>query len=249
MAATHINKKPRLFRTWSADKSPGYNCAIWEAARATSAAPTFFKRIYIGDPGLREEFVDAGIGCNNPVQYLVQEAGREFGSEREVSCIVSIGTGKPKVAGFKAPALFQRVLPLDLIKVLASMATDSEAEALAMKARYQNCHGLYHRLNVERGLEEVSLEEWEKLGDVKTHTMAYLGEDQISQGIDVIVNALVGKSSQTFPLGQLGITTFSISVHLLNVRQMELCRLLVMLNITSYTHHTGSTTLLRGNVL
>ena len=200
-----MNKEPRLFRTWSADENPGYNCTIWEAGRATSAAPRFFKRIYTGDPGFQEEFIDAGMGCNNPVRFLIEEAQREFGPVREVGCIVSIGTGKPKVAGFDAPGLFQRALPLDLIKVLASMATNSEAEASAMKARYQNCPGLYHRLNVERGLEEVSLEEWEKLGDVKTHTMAYLGGHDVSNNVNVIVDALVGRPLQTFRLGQLGI--------------------------------------------
>jgi predicted acylesterase/phospholipase RssA len=203
--AKHINKQPRLFRTWSADKSPGYNCTIWEAARATSAAPRFFKRIYIGDPGLQEEFIDGGIGCNNPVPYLIEEAGKEFGPERTVSCIVSIGTGKPKVTAVKAPGLFQRVIPLELIKVLADMATDTETEASAMKVRFQKCPGLYHRLNIERGLEEASLEEWERLGEVKSHTMAYLSDDAVSRGIDAIVLALVGKPSQTFPLGQLGI--------------------------------------------
>jgi hypothetical protein len=202
--AKHINKVPTIFRTWEADKYPGYNCTIWEAGRATSAAPTFFKRIAIGDPGLEEEFVDAGIGCNNPMRYLVKEAQREFGPAREVSCIVSIGTGKSNVAGFKAPRLFQRALPIDLIKVLINMATDSEAEALAMKERYQNCPGLYHRLNVERGLEGVALEEWEKLPDVKTHTMAYLKQDDINADIDVIVDTLMGRSSQKFRLGDLG---------------------------------------------
>lgn len=205
MPALHVNKDPKLFRTWSAEKNPGYNCTIWEAGRATSAAPTFFKRILIGDPGLEEEFVDAGIGCNNPVQYLIQEAQREFGTNREVGCIVSLGTGKRKVAGFKAPGAFQRLLPLDLIKVLSAISTDSEAVASVMDARYQNCEGLYHRLNVERGLEQVSLEEWEKLGEVKTHTMAYLQTNGISQRINVIANALVGKAARTFPLGKLGI--------------------------------------------
>lgn len=203
--AKHINKRPRLFRTWSANKNPGYNCTIWEAARATSAAPRFFRRIYIGDPGLEEQFIDAGMGCNNPVRYLIEEAGQEFSAERMVSCIVSIGTGKPKVAGFNAPGLFQRVLPRELIKVLADMATDTEAEASAMEARLQNCPGLYHRLNVERGLDEISLEEWEKLGDVKQHTMAYLSDNAVSRRIDVIVDALVGKSQQFYPLGQLGV--------------------------------------------
>ncbi len=117
------------------------------------------------------------MGCHNPVRYLVEEAGKEFGPERTASCIISTGTGKPKVAGFKAPGLFQRVLPLELIQVLADMATDTEAEASAMEARFRNCPGLYHRLNVERGLEEVSLEEWGKLGDAKQRTMAYLSDN------------------------------------------------------------------------
>ncbi|KFY53432.1 hypothetical protein V496_07587 [Pseudogymnoascus sp. VKM F-4515 (FW-2607)] len=201
--ARHVDKQPRLFRTWSADKSPGYDCTIWEAARATSAAPIFFKRILIGDAGLQEEFVDAALGCNNPVRYLVEEATKEFGLQRQVNCIVSIGTGKPMVAGFKAPGIFQRVLPLELVKVLASIATDTEDEASRMKSRFQNCPGLYHRLNVERGLQGISLDEWDRLGEIKSHTMAYLNDDTVSQGIDVIVDALVGKSSEAFPLSQL----------------------------------------------
>jgi hypothetical protein len=109
------------------------------------------------------------------------------------------------VARFKAPGLFQRALSLDLIEVLASIATDTETEALVMKARSQKCPGLYHRINVERGIEEVSLEEWEKPGDVKTHTMTYLGGHDISNDVNVIVDALVGRSSETFRLGQVGI--------------------------------------------
>jgi hypothetical protein len=125
----------------------------------------------------------------------------------KVSCVVSIGTGMPRVAGFKAPGLFQSTLLLDLIKVLARMAADSYAEASVMKASFKNCPSLYHRLNVERGLEDVSLEEWKRLGDVKTHTMAYLREYDINNDVDVIVNALVGRSSQTFCLDQLGMRT------------------------------------------
>ena len=44
-----------------------------------------------------------------------------------------------------------------------------------------------------------------KLGDVKQHTMAYLSGNAVSRRIDVIVDALVGKSQQVYPLGQLGI--------------------------------------------
>ncbi len=140
------------------------------------------------------------------MKQLLQEATREFGEERGVSCIISIGTGKPKVTGFKKSGFgLQRVLPLDLIKALASMATDSEAEAAEIKERYRNCPGLYYRLNVDRGLESISLEEWEKLGVVKTHTMAYLNDQDVSREVDEIVKALIGRPSHTYPLGHLGI--------------------------------------------
>ncbi|KFY46366.1 hypothetical protein V495_02529 [Pseudogymnoascus sp. VKM F-4514 (FW-929)] len=214
VTAMHINGQPTLFRTWLAKKNPEYNCTIWEAARATSAAPTFFERIYIGDEGMEEEFIDGGLGCNNPVRYLVKEAANEFGPNRKVSCIVSIGTGKPMVSGFKAPGIFQRAIPLALVDVLKKMATDSQAEASRMEDRFRNCPRLYHRLNVEHGLQMVSLEEWAKLGEVRTHTKTYLKDDTVSQGIDVIVDALVGRSLEAFPLDQLdGAVATPVNTH------------------------------------
>jgi hypothetical protein len=140
------------------------------------------------------------------VKLLIGEAELVFGESRDVACIVSIGTGKPKMAGFRKPAFgLQRVLPLDLIEVLKNMATDSEATAVEMSQRYKHYTGVYYRLNVERGLEGVSLEEWEKLGEVKTHTLEYLNQDDISQNIDNIVAALIGSSSsQRYTIRQLG---------------------------------------------
>ena len=51
---------PTLFRTYEVTKNGSYNCKIWEAARATTAAPTFFKRIKIGSLASGVEYVDAG---------------------------------------------------------------------------------------------------------------------------------------------------------------------------------------------
>src|SRR5947208_9222664 len=49
---------PRRFRTYPVRALASANCEIWEAARATSAAPTFFKRIAISDGGgAKEEFI------------------------------------------------------------------------------------------------------------------------------------------------------------------------------------------------
>ncbi len=206
VAAKHIDSAPVLFRTWSAAKNPGNNCTIWEAARATSAAPRLFKRIEIGDSQLKQEYVDAGLGCNNPVTHLVKEAAREFGAERSVGCIVSVGTGKPKVAGFSKPAFgLARVFPLELIEVLKKMATSSEVEATAAKERYRNFPGLYHRLNVDKGLEDITLKDWKSLPEVVTHTEKYLHDPDVSREVDEVVEALLGRPSASVTLGHLGI--------------------------------------------
>jgi hypothetical protein len=141
------------------------------------------------------------------VKQLIAEAELIFGNTRDVACIISIGTGRPKVANFRKPAFgFQRVLPLDLIGVLKNIATDSQATATEMMERYKHYPGVYYRLNVERGLDSVSLEEWKKLGEVKTHTLEYLSQDDISQNIDDVVATLVGSPIfQRYTMGQLGI--------------------------------------------
>ena len=140
------------------------------------------------------------------MNQLVREAIHEFGEEREVGCIVSIGTGIPKVNKYEKPGLgSQRILPTDLIEVVKKIATDSENEASRVKKRYRNFHGLYHRLNVPQGLEDIGLEEWKKVGEVRTHTRAYLNDDEISQDLDEIAKSMIGRSSRMYTLGHLGI--------------------------------------------
>jgi patatin-like phospholipase/acyl hydrolase len=52
VAATraHADAAPKLFRSYSTKQQMADRCAIWEAARATTAAPTFFDPMAIGDP-------------------------------------------------------------------------------------------------------------------------------------------------------------------------------------------------------
>jgi patatin-like phospholipase/acyl hydrolase len=51
---TYVNPaEPGLYGDWE----------IWQAGRATSAAPSYFDRMKVGD----YEFIDGGLGFNNPV--------------------------------------------------------------------------------------------------------------------------------------------------------------------------------------
>jgi patatin-like phospholipase/acyl hydrolase len=59
------NKKAAHLRTYYNNQVGESLCGykIWEAARATTAAPTYFARMQLGD----YEYIDGGIGYNNPV--------------------------------------------------------------------------------------------------------------------------------------------------------------------------------------
>ena len=64
--ADNITAPPVLFRSYSVERDPTTKCAIWQAARATSAAPTFFKPISIDSPHPPITYVDGGLRNNNP---------------------------------------------------------------------------------------------------------------------------------------------------------------------------------------
>ncbi|KAI9811698.1 MAG: hypothetical protein M1826_003109 [Phylliscum demangeonii] len=182
----HDMTHPRLFRTYGAREHASANCKIWKAARATTAAATFFKRIVIG----QEEFIDAGIKCNNPAILLLSEARTVFGDDRPLNCLVSIGTGHPGVIGLPKPDTFQKILPTAVINVLKKIATDCEGTAHDLSERFANAASSYFRFNVTHGAGSISLEEWRKMGEVITHTRAYLKETAVSASINAVVSLL-----------------------------------------------------------
>lgn len=183
-------QRPTLFRTYDVHKNNNFNCKIWEAARATSAAPLFFKRIEIGEVGLQEEYLDGALGCNNPVNQVIEESRLIYGKERTIDCVVSIGTGQKDVTTFSRPTGLQRLLPTDLILVLKQLATESEKSDEEASKRFNDMPGVYHRLNVDRGLAVVGLDEWERLAEVKTHTLSWLRKPNIDRELDEIVKRL-----------------------------------------------------------
>ncbi|KAF2834882.1 FabD/lysophospholipase-like protein [Patellaria atrata CBS 101060] len=182
---------PRRFRTYPVRTLASVNCKIWEAARATTAAPTFFKRIAIGEEDQAlEEFVDGGLKCNNPANQVLDEARDVYGNDRLVRCLISIGTGHPGTIGLSKPDTFQKFLPTKLIDVLKKIATDCEKTANDISVRFRDVENFYFRFNVVHGAEGISLEEWEKLGILTEHTKAYMSRVSVSKDIDKIVHIL-----------------------------------------------------------
>lgn len=144
---------------------------IWEAARATSAAPTFFDSIKIGDYG--EEFIDGGVGANNPIRTLWVEAKNSLlrpgeSLEENLKCLVSIGTGIPSIKPFGKDLL-------EIAKTLKIMATETEATAQSFLRDHSELeNSQYFRFNVTKGLEDIGLEEEAKRNIIVAATRGYL---------------------------------------------------------------------------
>lgn len=201
---------PHLFRTYTVRENSTYNCKIWEASRATSAAPSYFKSIHIGPKGEEEEFIDAGIGHNNPVKQVHQEALRIFPQNRKISCIVSIGTGQTAPVVCDDTKLKNKFLHLSVIEAIAKVVTDCEKTAEEMELYFRDSKDQYFRFNVDRGLDQICLQEWDKLNEVRTYTNGYLRTSQVSTQIDKVVTALVASkkckgNSKSIMVGSIGL--------------------------------------------
>jgi predicted acylesterase/phospholipase RssA len=155
------------FRSYESSWNDIDDCPIWQSCRATSAAPTLFPPMVIGKPPTA--FVDGGLGYNNPIWPLVDEA-RHIWPNRDIGCLVSIGTGM-----LVSRDIGRAFMPL--FDSLKAMATDSEKTADEFKEDMKDKYGVdqkvYFRLNVQHGLEQVGLEEWKEADRIMVATRDY----------------------------------------------------------------------------
>jgi patatin-like phospholipase/acyl hydrolase len=88
----------RLLRSWEAATTPSADFPVWQAARATSAAPVFFPpaTITTADGQATVHCVDGGVCVNDPAVLALAEARRllrEIGSPNRDVLVISVGTG------------------------------------------------------------------------------------------------------------------------------------------------------------
>jgi len=85
----------KLFRSYGFDRD---ETPIWQAARATSAAPAFFPPARVDIPAPAGWYVDGGLRANNPSWEAIIEGKAHWGARR--CFIVSVGTGVQKPVDF-----------------------------------------------------------------------------------------------------------------------------------------------------
>ncbi|OQE36867.1 hypothetical protein PENCOP_c011G04056 [Penicillium coprophilum] len=158
-------------RSYSVPNEMVLPATICEAALATSAATRFFDSVSIGN----QLFVDGAFGANNPIEEVEEEAADIWCTTSRalrplVKCLVSVGTGNPAQLPMN-----DNVLKF-LSKTLVRMATKPESTERRFMARWSNeVKGKrYFRFNVEQGLQQVHMTDFEKQSVIESATYAYL---------------------------------------------------------------------------
>lgn len=158
-------------RSYSLPGEPNIRATICEAALATSAATTFFGPVSIGD----RSFADGGLGANNPVDEVEGEASNIWCAESGdlkplVKCFISIGTGNPGKTAFEDGMI--KFLGQTLVDI-ATETENTEKKFIARWAKHFD-EGRYHRFNVDQGLQNIGLDEYNKKGAIEAATEGYL---------------------------------------------------------------------------
>lgn len=184
---------PALLRTYPSrgESVPSYNCTIWQAGRATSATLSAFKPITIG----QDTFLDEGSGRYNPAQQVLEEAHINEYPDDTISVFISIGTGKRPDTPEKRSGWWEGITPFeDFVearrKLMAKLDDCERVHRALIDPEDGGRPGLakmgvaredYYRFNVEVGVGEFALNEWNRLADVSTNTRRYLGQRETNK--------------------------------------------------------------------
>ncbi|KAI2825512.1 hypothetical protein CBS147321_10102 [Aspergillus niger] len=189
---TSRNGSTVLLRSYDSRKEPPpeFNCTVWQAGRATSATGLAFKPIQIG----QHVFIDEGAGTYNPSPQALDEAVMNEWPGREIGVFVSVGTGK------RPPGTNNRQHEWWEDFFGDALGTFAEARRRLI-AKIEGCEDIhlamlrdhlakrnvskdnYYRLNVEVGVGEFGMNEWNRLADISTNTRRYLTRPEVKHQI------------------------------------------------------------------
>lgn len=166
------------------------DCKVWEACRATSAAPTFFAPIQIGK--YNQNFIDGAAVANNPIQIAYSEA-RNMWPGRD-AFILSIGTGS-------APGLPFRGNIKAIVESMKKIVTETERTAEAFYDDHSDlvAKELLFRFNVTYGLSDISLQDYKQVDQMADATQTYLDHGEIGKKLSSCISRL----SASIPKGNV----------------------------------------------
>ena len=186
---------------------------IWQVARATSAAPTYFRPIEIerGNQPESVTFKDGGFGSNNPSEEAYLDIIEKHGGKsQKMGPFISIGTGIPPIELFpRKKGNFRNAITNLKAALRLPSRTIGVHNRMERLANHNNkkCFP-YFRFDGGERLGEIALDEWKghrltwltgkdktpgctTLDEMYVATAAYLAEPKVQEDLTECAKILV----------------------------------------------------------
>ncbi|KAH7338410.1 acyl transferase/acyl hydrolase/lysophospholipase [Rhizoctonia solani] len=159
--------RPILMRSYAVphDADPE-RFKIWEAARATSAAPLYFRPMKAGV--YKVPYLDGCVsGHCNPTWLAMQEV-KHLWPDRKIGLFMSLGTGSPTRVALQAPV---RRFILGFVHLSANTVQIHEMAWREFKRKY--AVSPYVRLSVDHEISKVRLDDPSMLDNITAASLTY----------------------------------------------------------------------------
>ena len=182
-------------------------CNVCDAARATSAAPTFFPVMNIEN----RYFSDGGLAHNNPsfaiyhhyTGYNRMESTRptapHFSPHGDLDCarvrITNIGTGakenevEPGKRDWLIPSIIRQIVFLKQTLTEIAVSSDHTTSFMTLLDEVDQ-NTIYKRFDADHGVSSIKLDDYKALGKIRAMTKLYLEEQEIKDLLEEVGSAI-----------------------------------------------------------
>jgi hypothetical protein len=223
-SAIHAEGPAVVFRSYNCKGANANKCAIWQAARCTTAAPNFFEPMYIEVPVPGGIYLDGGRLYNNPSELAIEEANRIWPTIKHLY-LISIGTGRQRgvdfidikdiesrkrkrsftsafsfAAGLETSEMASNLITLNRIQE-ACIALSESVEPIHQRVLGLACSSdptkrfQYYRFSVQRGMDTIQFQEWKANLRIAQVTCNYMHEKEQQVQLNSCVQDLLKPST------------------------------------------------------
>src|SRR5271170_4402435 len=189
------------FRTYRSRHAGAPDCSFVDAACAAIADPNTFSPVSIGRALREKQFCGPPIGSSNPIRAVLKEACQLFGEDNPISLLLSLGSGQSAPLSLRSSL----TLPHGRLEFMARAVQDCERTANEISQHLSDVDA-YLRLDVEKGLNDLKISDWHRLGAIESHTNVYIQSFPISDKIDKALG-LLQSTIGSITLQDLGATS------------------------------------------
>ncbi|KAK3328585.1 acyl transferase/acyl hydrolase/lysophospholipase [Cercophora scortea] len=182
---------------------------VWEAARATSAAPAYFKPFL--RPGSPGAYIDGALFHNNPAKIANEERKRLWPETDQPDILLSLGTGKPPETDHhrgtkrdrrafthmktKIELLSARIdVDLDCDRAWGKFMSEIIAGTSQSEFGDQSGSSNYFRLNPDVSGELPKLDDKNKMGDFRLQVREWAEKREPANAIERVARQLIAAS-------------------------------------------------------